>query len=101
MKKSLSLAVTAFLFCLFVLPCFAAGTRPVVEVMWTDFDMNSVGGVSPQIWYRSNSDKPIKYIEWHLTAYNAVGDPVKCDIRNRSSIIAETVGPIYKTVLHT
>lgn len=101
MKKSLSLAVTAFLFCLFVLPCFAAGTRPVVEVMWTDFDMNSVGGVSPQIWYRSNSDKPIKYIEWHLTAYNAVGDPVKCDIRNRSSIIAETVGPIYKTVLHS
>lgn len=101
MKKSLSLAVTAFLFCLFVLPCFAAGTRPVVEVMWTDFDMNSVGGVSPQIWYRSNSDKTIKYIEWHLTAYNAVGDPVKCDIRNRSSIIAETVGPIYKTVLHS
>lgn len=60
MKKSLSLAVTAFLFCLFVLPCFAAGTRPVVEVMWTDFDMNSVGGVSPQIWY--SLPKYIKFV---------------------------------------
>lgn len=101
MKRFLTIAVTAFLCCLLAVPCFAAGAKPAVEVMWTDFSMNSVGGVSPQIWYRSNSDKPIKYIEWHLTAYNAVGDPVKCDIRNRSSIIAETVGPIYKTVLHS
>lgn len=101
MKRFLTIAVTAFLCCLLAVPCFAAGAKPAVEVMWTDFSMNSVGGVSPQIWYRCNSDKPIKYIEWHLTAYNAVGDPVKCDIRNRSSIIAETVGPIYKTVLHS
>lgn len=101
MKRFLTIAVTAFLCCSLAVPCFAAGAKPAVEVMWTDFSMNSVGGVSPQIWYRSNSDKPIKYIEWHLTAYNAVGDPVKCDIRNRSSIIAETVGPIYKTVLHS
>ena len=73
MKKSLSLAVTAFLFCLFVLPCFAAGTRPAVEVMWTDFDMNSVGGVSPQIWYRSNSDKPRGKQKVHkLVAANAL-----------------------------
>ena len=32
---------------------------------------------------------------------NLRADAVKCDIRNRSSIIAETVGPIYKTVLHS
>lgn len=101
MKRFLTIAVTAFLCCLLAVPCFAVGKKPVVEVMWTNFDMDSVGGVSPEIWYRSNSDKPIKYIDWYLTAYNAVGDPVKCNIRNRATAIAETVGPIYKTELHS
>lgn len=49
MKRFLTIAVTAFLCCLLAVPCFAAGAKPAVEVMWTDFSMNSVGGVSPQI----------------------------------------------------
>ena len=92
-KKILALLLTAALCLSLAVPCFAA-SKPAVEVMRTSYRMNSVGGVEPTIYYRNNSGKTIKYIDWYLTAYNAVGDPVRCDVGRKSTIIAETVGPI-------
>lgn len=93
MKKVLSLVVTAFLFCLLAVPCFAAST-PAVQVYYTRSRMNSVGGVEPTIGWRNTSGKTIKYVDWYLTAYNPVGDPVKCDISRKSTIIAQSIGPV-------
>lgn len=93
MKKVLSLVVTAFLFCLLAVPCFAAST-PAVQVYYTRSRMNSVGGVEPTIGWRNTSGKTIKYVDWYLTAYNRVGDPVRCDISGKSTVVAENVGPI-------
>ena len=92
-KKILALLLTAALCLSLAVPCFAA-SKPAVEVMWTSFYMNYVGGVEPTIYFRNNSGKTIKYIDWYLTAYNAVGDPVRCDVSRKSTVIAETVGPI-------
>lgn len=93
MKKVLSLVVTAFLFCLLAVPCFAAST-PAVQVYYTYAHKNSVGGVEPTIGWRNTSGKTIKYVDWYLTAYNRVGDPVKCEISRKSTVVAEEVGPI-------
>lgn len=92
-KKILALLLTVALCLSLAVPCFAA-SKPAVEVMWTSFYMNYVGGVEPTIYFRNNSGKTIKYIDWYLTAYNAVGDPVRCDVSRKSTVIAETVGPI-------
>lgn len=93
MKRFLTIAVTAFLCCLLAVPCFAAST-PAVQVYYTRSHMNSVGGIEPTIGWRNTSGKTIKYVDWYLTAYNSVGDPVRCDISGKSTIVAESVGPI-------
>ena len=93
MKRFLTIAVTAFLCCLLAVPCFAA-SAPAVQVYYTYAHKNSVGGVEPTIGWRNTSGKTIKYVDWYLTAYNRVGDPVQCDISGKSTIIAESIGPV-------
>lgn len=93
MKRFWMIAVTAFLCCLLAVPCFAANT-PAIQVYHTYAHKNSVGGVEPTIGWRNTSGKTIKYVDWYLTAYNSVGDPVRCDISGKSTIIAESIGPI-------
>ncbi len=93
MKRFWTIAVTAFLCCLLAVPCFAANT-PAIQVYHTYAHKNSVGGVEPTIGWRNTSGKTIKYVDWYLTAYNSVGDPVRCDISGKSTIIAESIGPI-------
>lgn len=105
--KSFLSSIVTFILCIsFSTVTFASATTskplpnistlglPAVQVMYTNLKMNSVGGVSPTIGFRNNSSKTIKYIDWYLTAYNAVDDPVKCDITRKSTAIAEEVGPI-------
>lgn len=98
-KKILALLLTAALCLSLAVPCFAASGNKVspVQAMYVSISMNSVGGVSPKIYYRSNSDKTIKYITWSLVAYNRVGDPVSCQIKNTPIATVQTVGPIEKT----
>ncbi len=57
-------------------------------------NINSVGGVDMQIAWENTSNKTIKYIYFNVTAYNAVGDPVACDIRGYYTINGEVTGPI-------
>lgn len=92
-KKILTLLLTAALCLSLVVPCFAA-SKSAVEITRTDFKMNSVGGVSPSIYFCNNSSKVIKYITWYMTPYNAVGDAVRCTVSNRSQVQGRTTGPI-------
>lgn len=96
MKKKILALILTFVFCLSLsIPCFAASnsSHPSVETMFVDFSRNSVGGISPTVYYRNNSGKEIKYIYWYLTAYNAVGDPEK-SYTGETTIVARSVGPI-------
>lgn len=92
-KKILALLLTTVLCLSLAVPCFAA-SKPAVEVMYVYSSMNSAGGVSPKIYYRNNSGKTIKYIDWFLTAYNRVDDPVRCLVKNHVIALARTTGPI-------
>ena len=92
-KKILALLLTAILCLSLAVPCFAA-SKPAIEIVRTTFDTNSVGGVSPTIYYCNNSGKVIKYITWYMTPYNAVNDAVTCSVRGKSQVIGKTTGPI-------
>lgn len=75
--------------------------KAAVEVMVTRINTDSVGGVSPSIGYRNNSGKTIKYIDFTMVPYNAVGDPVSCTIRGYSSAVGEVTGPIETFAIDT
>lgn len=92
-KKILALLLTAILCLSLAVPCFAA-SKPAIEIVRTTLDTNSVGGVSPTIYYCNNSGKVIKYITWYMTPYNAVNDAVTCSVRGKSQVIGKTTGPI-------
>ena len=57
---------------------------------------NSAGGVDLYINWVNNSDKTIKYVYFSVQAINAVGDPVKCEIRDYSIANCEDTGPYEK-----
>lgn len=94
-KRILALVLTSILYLSLAIPCFAASNsaHPSVEAMYVEFSRNSVGGISPTVYYRNNSGKEIKYIYWYLTAYNAVGDSEK-SYNGETTIVARSVGPI-------
>lgn len=54
---------------------------------------NSVGGVDVKAMFKNQSDKAIKYLRVMVTPYNAVMDPVKCQITGDSTVLLTSVGP--------
>lgn len=89
-KKFAALLATAVLCVLAALPTFAA--KPGIQAFIT-FDMNSAGGVSPTVYYRNNTGKQLKYVDFYMTPYNAVNDVVRCEIGQRYTH-GEITGPI-------
>lgn len=78
---------------------FAAG-KPNVEMMFSigTWYLDSPGkGASPTIYYRNNTDKTIKYIEWYATAYNRVGDQTTDWGTGLATKKLTTIGPVYPT----
>lgn len=55
---------------------------------------NSVGGCDYWLKYVNYSEKPIKYLYWTGVVYNAVDDPVSCEIRRRKVVEGKDTGPI-------
>lgn len=100
-KKLVSIFLGLMVCVIMTLPVVAADSKPAVEVMRIETDMNSVGGVSVTLRYRNNSGRQIKYIEWHATAYNRVGDPVPDEIRGKSSVILRVTGPVEPESSHS
>lgn len=91
MKKKLAALLVTILLCgLVAVPSFAA--TPGVQVFVT-FSKNSVGGVSPTVYYKNNTGKQLKYIDFYMTPYNAVNDVVRCEIGQRYAYGEET-GPV-------
>ena len=57
---------------------------------------NSAGGVDVWICFRNVSDKPIDYISFALTPYNAVGDVVSSEIGGTSTAVLRFTGPLLR-----
>lgn len=57
---------------------------------------NSAGGVDVFIGFKNMSDKVIKYIDFTVTPYNAVGDKTYCRVRRDASAILSDTGPYKK-----
>jgi len=55
---------------------------------------NSAGGRDAIIYWTNTTNKTIKYIWFHVTAYNAVDDIVVCSIKQKTSTSLQLTGPI-------
>lgn len=55
---------------------------------------NSASGCDCIFTYVNKSEKTIKYLYWEGAFYNAVDDPVFCEIRNSCTIRGKDTGPI-------
>ena len=70
-----------------------AGHPLVIYEAYTETP-NSAAGVDVVINTINLSDKTIKYINWTVVPYNAVGDKVRGEIRRRSEASMYETGPI-------
>jgi hypothetical protein len=55
---------------------------------------NTAGGVDVHISYHNLRSKTIKYLEFYVSAYNAVGDPVNCAIKKSPNGVLQATGPV-------
>lgn len=55
---------------------------------------NSASGVSVTVTWKNNSNKTVKYFKWSGFPRNAVGDMVRCSIRDYSYFTGSQTGPI-------
>jgi hypothetical protein len=64
-----------------------------VRRIWTGRP-NSASGVDLHIVWQNASSKTVKYASFTVEAYNAVGDPVSCTIRDYSEFSGRVTGPV-------
>lgn len=67
-----------------------------VRILEVDFETNTVGGIEPEIRWRNDSGKTIKYIYFTCVPYNRVGDIESCRISGDSYVKLKATGP-FKT----
>lgn len=97
MKKKVAalLLMTLVAISSFCMGAFA--DKPDVELMYihgTWYTDTSIRGEQPIFFYRNNTNKNIKYIEWYVTAYNRVGDPAIDMSSGVSTKKFTTIGPV-------
>ncbi|MBL3574291.1 hypothetical protein M2324_003872 [Rhodovulum sulfidophilum] len=71
-----------------------ASGQPLVITRVATSQPNSAGGVDVSIDGINTSNKTVKYLDYTLRAYNAVGDPVRGEIRRRNDASVRETGPI-------
>ena len=64
-----------------------------IRILNIEPDLNSVGGSEPNIYWRNDSGKTIKYITFYVVPYNAVGDIVSCRITHDTYAALKATGP--------
>lgn len=88
-KKLAALLSTAVLLC-GCLGLSAMAAKPNVELMCLDATWGDNYVSAPTFFCRNNSGKVIKYLDWYVTAYNAVNDPIPAFASKEYT----TIGPI-------
>ena len=77
-KKIITLFCTIVMMCACLCGTAFAENKPDVELMYfttTSDTSNPYYRYAPVLYYRNNTEKTIKYLDWYVTAYNRVGDP--------------------------
>lgn len=94
MKKKFAAILCTFVLLLacLCLPAFAAG-KPNVELMYLEAIWEDNRVYSPTLWFRNNSNKTVKYLDWYVTAYNAVDDKVTDNVLGATQKLT-VVGPM-------
>ncbi len=65
-----------------------------ISIEQISIDINSAGGVEPEIRIKNNTDKQISYIYITLKFYNRMGNPAYCSIRNAHTRRLKVTGPL-------
>ena len=79
----------------YIIKVKSSSTYPIDQAY---MEMDSVGGLEPNILISNNSDKTIKYVRFSVYFYNQVGDPVYWFGRNYANL--EIVGPLKPWQFH-
>lgn len=64
-----------------------------IKILRVYANVNSAGGAEPEIIWRNDSGKTIKYIYFRAVPYNAVGDSVSCRISGDTYARLKATGP--------
>jgi len=75
-KKIAALFCTLAVLCTCLYGIAFAVEKPDVELMTIQVIWGNDCVKSPTLYYRNNTNKTIKYVDWYVTAYNRVGDPI-------------------------
>ena len=91
MKKKLAgLLVTAVMLCGCLGLSAMAAKTPSLEMMDFHATVTQNSAYNPVLYYRNNTNKTIKYIDWYVSARNRVGDKISGD----AAKVLSTVGPV-------
>ena len=94
MKKKLAALLCSLLLAVCCCIPAVAATKPAIELMAFIMETDSVGGVSPTLYYRNNTNKTMKYLDFYITAYNRVGDKVEDWITGDATKKFRIIGPV-------
>ena len=91
MKKKLAgLLVTAVMLCGCLGLSAMAAKTPSLEMVDFHATVTQNSAYNPVLYYRNNTNKTIKYIDWYVSARNRVGDKISGD----AAKVLSTVGPV-------
>ena len=66
----------------------------ILTIDQINIDINSVGGVEPEITYTNHTNKQIAYIYFTIKYYDRMGNPAYCSIRSEHTRRLKVTGPI-------
>lgn len=91
MKKKLAgLLVTAVMLCGCLGLSAMAAKTPSLEMMDFHATITRNSAYNPVLYYRNNTNKTIKYIDWYVSARNRVGDKIS----GNAEKFLNSVGPV-------
>ena len=69
-------------------------SKPAIKIELIDWDINSAGGVEPDIKFTNNSDKQIAYVYFTIEFYDRMGTPAYCSIKSTTQQRLKFTGPL-------
>ncbi|MFV8271946.1 hypothetical protein ACKXF4_02060 [Faecalibacterium prausnitzii] len=88
MKRKLSAALfTIVLLCVCFCGSAFATKKPSIEVITLQVQWGNNCAWNPTFYYRNNTNKAMKYIDFYTTAYNRVGDPVSAFATKKLTVV--------------
>ena len=97
-KKILSMLMCLLLCVTVIVPVSASAVIPAVAVMDIDVSGDDYGWTDVDFYFRNNSGKTIKYIDFYVSAYNRVGDLIHDEITWNTTKKLTGIGPIESFV---